>query len=117
MGFGHAVYRAGDPRSRLLKQTAIDLGGEIVDRALEIEERMLRMLADWKPDATIVTNVEYYAAVVLHLAGIPQEMFTPTFTTSRIVGWSAHIVEQAADNKIMRPAARYTGIEPPVPLP
>lgn len=117
MGFGHAVYRAGDPRSRLLKQTAIDLGGEIVDRALEIEERMLSMLADWKPDATIVTNVEYYAAVVLHLAGIPQDMFTPTFTTSRIVGWSAHIVEQAADNKIMRPAARYTGIEPPVPLP
>ncbi len=117
MGFGHAVYRAGDPRSRLLKETAVELGGDIVDRALEIEDRMLAMLAAWKPDAVIVTNVEYYAAVVLHLAGIDQDMFTPTFTTSRIVGWAAHIVEQAANNKIMRPAARYTGIEPPVPLP
>ncbi len=117
MGFGHAVYRAGDPRSALLKQTAIDLGGELVDRSLEIEERMLSMLAGWKPDAVIVTNVEYYAAIVLHLAGIPQEMFTPTFTTSRIVGWSAHILEQAANNKIMRPAARYVGAEPPKPVP
>jgi len=112
MGFGHAVYRAGDPRSRLLKQTAIDLGGELVDRAIEIEERMLAMLSDWKPEATIVTNVEFYAAIVLHLAGIPQDMFTATFTTSRITGWSAHILEQAADNKIMRPAARYIGPEP-----
>lgn len=117
MGFGHAVYRTGDPRSALLKQTAIELGGDIVDRALEIEERMLTMLAEWKPDAVIVTNVEYYAAIVLHLAGIPQEMFTPTFTTSRIVGWSAHILEQAADNKIMRPAAHYVGPEPPKPVP
>jgi citrate synthase len=117
MGFGHAVYRTGDPRSALLKQTAIDLGGELVGRALEIEERMLSMLADWKPDAVIVTNVEFYAAIVLHLAGISQEMFTPTFTTSRIVGWSAHILEQAANNKIMRPAARYVGAEPPKPVP
>ncbi len=117
MGFGHAVYRAGDPRSKLLKQTAIDMGGELVDRAIEIEGRMLNMLRDWKPGATIVTNVEYYAAIVLHLAGIPQDMFTATFTTSRITGWSAHILEQAANNKIMRPAARYVGVEPPKPVP
>ena len=109
MGFGHAVYRADDPRSLLLREIAVGLGGELVDRSLEIEERMLRFLATWKPDATIVTNVEFYAAVVLHLAGIPQEMFTPTFTTSRVVGWGAHMLEQAADNKIMRPKARYTG--------
>jgi citrate synthase len=100
-----------------LKQTAQDLGGELVDRAIEIEDRMLAMLRAWKPDAVIVTNVEYYAAIVLHLAGIPQDMFTPTFTTSRIVGWGAHILEQAADNKIMRPAARYIGAEPPKPVP
>ena len=117
MGFGHAVYRAGDPRSRLLKHTALELGGELVDRAIEIEARMLAMLADWKPEAVIVTNVEYYAAIVLHLAGVPQEMFTPAFTTSRIVGWSAHILEQASTNKIMRPAARYVGAEPPKPVP
>ena len=109
MGFGHAVYRAEDPRSLLLREVAIGLGGELVDRALEIEDRMLRHLAAWKPDATIVTNVEYYAAVVMHLAGIPQDMFTPTFTTSRVVGWVAHLLEQAANNKIMRPKARYVG--------
>ncbi|MEL7157113.1 MAG: citrate/2-methylcitrate synthase [Actinomycetota bacterium] len=112
MGFGHAVYRADDPRSALLKEVAFGLGGEVVARAEEIEQRMLRVLADWKPEATIVTNVEYYAAIVLHLAGLPQSMFTPTFTTSRAIGWVAHLLEQAANNKIMRPQARYVGPEP-----
>ena len=112
MGFGHAVYRADDPRSDLLKEVAVDLGGDLVDRAVEIEHRMLAVLRAWKPGAVIVTNVEYYAAIVLHLAGLPQEMFTPTFTTSRVVGWVAHLLEQAADNKIMRPKARYVGPEP-----
>ncbi len=117
MGFGHAVYRADDPRSQLLRETALELGGDVVDRAVEIEQRMLRLLREWKPGAVIVTNVEFYAAVVLHLAGIPQDMFTATFTTSRIVGWSAHILEQARDNKIIRPTARYVGVEPPKPVP
>lgn len=112
MGFGHAVYRAEDPRGVLLKQLAMHSGGALVSRAIEIEARMLALLHDWKPDAGIVTNVEYYAAIVLHLAGIPQTMFTPTFAISRVVGWSAHILEQAADNKIMRPSARYVGPEP-----
>lgn len=112
MGFGHAVYRADDPRSDLLKEVAIGLGGELVEHAIEIEERMLRVLRSWRPGAVIVTNVEYYAAIVLHLAGLPQELFTPTFTTSRVVGWAAHVLEQAADNKIMRPKARYVGPEP-----
>jgi citrate synthase len=112
MGFGHAVYRAGDPRSDLLREVAMGLGGELVGRAAEIEERMLRVLAAWKPEATLITNVEYYAAVVLHLAGIPQAMFTPTFTTSRAIGWAANILEQAASNKIMRPQSRYVGPEP-----
>lgn len=112
MGFGHAVYRADDPRSLLLRETAIGLGGEVVDRAVEIEERMLSFLAAWKPNATIVTNVEFYAAVVMHLAGLDQDMFTPTFTSSRVVGWGAHILEQAANNKIMRPKARYVGPPP-----
>ena len=109
MGFGHAVYRAADPRSETLKAVALELGGDLVDRALDIESRILGYLAEWKPNAVIVTNVEYYAGVVLHLAGLPQEAFTPTFTTSRVVGWGAHLLEQAANNKIMRPSARYTG--------
>ena len=110
MGFGHAVYRAADPRSETLKAVALELGGELVDRALDIESRILGYLAEWKPNAVIVTNVEFYAGVVLHLAGLPQEAFTPTFTTSRVVGWGAHLLEQAANNKIMRPSARYTGL-------
>lgn len=109
MGFGHAVYRAADPRSETLKAVAIEMGGELVERALDIEGRILAYLAEWKPSAVIVTNVEYYAGVVLHLAGLPQEAFTPTFTTSRVVGWGAHLLEQAANNKIMRPSARYIG--------
>lgn len=112
MGFGHAVYRADDPRSALLREVALGLGGDIVAKAEEIEDRMLRLLREWKPSATLVTNVEFYAAVVMHLAGVPQSMFTPTFTTSRAIGWVAHLLEQAANNKIMRPAARYVGPEP-----
>ncbi len=115
MGFGHAVYRADDPRSLLLRETAVGLGGELVDQAIEIEQRMLAFLAEWRPEATIVTNVEFYAAVVMHLAGISQDMFTPTFTTSRVVGWAAHVLEQAANNKIMRPKARYVGPAVKVP--
>ena len=114
MGFGHAVYRADDPRSETLRATAVELGGDLVERAIAIESRLLAALRAWRPNAVIVTNVEYYAAVVLHLAGLPQEAFTPTFTTSRIVGWGAHLLEQAADNKIIRPSARYIG---PTPLP
>ena len=60
----------------------------------------------------IVTNVEFYAGVALHLAGLPPELFTPTFTVSRSIGWSAHVLEQAMNNKILRPSARYTGPEP-----
>lgn len=112
MGFGHAVYRAADPRSELLKELSQDLGGDLVERAVEIEARMLAVLNRWKPEATILTNVEYYAAVVLHLASLPQSMFTPAFTTSRVVGWVAHLLEQAGNNKIMRPKARYVGQEP-----
>ena len=77
MGFGHAVYRAADPRSETLREVALELGGDLVERAAEIESRLLAFLAGWRPGAVIVTNVEYYAAVVLHLAGLPQEAFTP----------------------------------------
>ncbi len=117
MGFGHAVYRADDPRSLVLRDVAIAMGGPLVDRCVEIEKRMLALLRSWKPDAVIVTNVEFYAALALHLAGIPADMFTPAFTTSRVFGWCAHVLEQAADNKIIRPTAEYVGVAPPVAVP
>ena len=114
MGFGHAVYRADDPRSVLLREVALDLGGELVDRAIAIEERILDVLRIRKPDAVIVTNVEYYAAVVLHLAGLPRTLFTPTFAVGRTIGWAAHILEQAEVGRIIRPSVRYVGPEPSV---
>ena len=114
---GHAVYVADDPRSLLLRDLVVELApslgqSDVVERALEIEERTLDVLRRWKPSAAIVTNVEFYAGVALHLAGLPTELFTPSFTVSRAIGWSAHVLEQAADNKILRPSARYVGRTP-----
>ena len=112
MGFGHAVYRAEDPRGVVLREAAERLGGELVDRAAGIESEILAVLTEWRPDQRIVTNVEFWAGVVLELVGLPREMFTPTFSVSRSIGWSAHVVEQHAEGKIMRPSARYVGPEP-----
>ncbi|MEE9414545.1 MAG: citrate/2-methylcitrate synthase [Acidimicrobiales bacterium] len=112
MGFGHAVYKADDPRSTLLREVAQEFGGELVERSIEIESRVLAVLRAHKPEATIVTNVEYYGGLVMLLAGIQPELFTPTFTVSRVIGWTAHILEQAANNKIIRPSANYIGPEP-----
>ena len=112
MGFGHAVYRAADPRGVLLREAAESLGGDLVARAAAIEEETLRVLAEWRPGSRIVTNVEYWAAVVLELAGLPRDMFTPTFAVSRTIGWSAHALEQVAAGKILRPSARYVGPAP-----
>ena len=112
MGFGHAVYRAEDPRGIVLREAAESIGGPLVERAVLIEAEILATLRAWRPEQTIVTNVEYWAAVALGMAGLPPELFTPTFGVSRIVGWSAHILEQAAAGKIIRPSARYVGPEP-----
>ncbi|WP_330460275.1 citrate synthase/methylcitrate synthase [Streptomyces sp. NBC_00820] len=117
MGFGHAVYRTEDPRSRMLRDIARDFGGPRVDFAVEVERHVERILAELKPGRELHTNVEFYAGVVMELCGLPREMFTPTFAAARVVGWSANILEQAADSKIIRPAARYVGPEAPVAVP
>ncbi|MER8017273.1 citrate synthase/methylcitrate synthase [Streptomyces griseoluteus] len=117
MGFGHAVYRTEDPRSRMLQEIALDFGGPRVDFALEVERHVEAILAELKPGRELHTNVEFYAGVVMELCGLPREMFTPTFAAGRVVGWSANILEQAADPKIIRPVARYVGPDAPVPVP
>ncbi|MER5541233.1 citrate synthase/methylcitrate synthase [Streptomyces sp. NPDC002589] len=117
MGFGHAVYRTEDPRSRMLREIALGFGGPRVDLAVEVERRVEAILAELKPGRELHINVEFYAGVVMELCGLPREMFTPTFAAARVVGWSANILEQSADSKIIRPVARYVGPQPPVPVP
>jgi citrate synthase len=109
MGFGHAVYRTEDPRSRLLLEMARTFDDPLVGRAEAIEAEILQALRAHKPDTPIQANVEFYAAVVLHLCGIPASVFTPTFAVARVVGWTAHVLEQTERPKIMRPSARYVG--------
>ncbi|MFL6001014.1 MAG: citrate synthase/methylcitrate synthase [Streptomyces sp.] len=117
MGFGHAIYRTEDPRSRMLREVAQQFGGPRVDFAVEVERQVEAILAELKPGRELHTNVEFYAGVVMELCGLPREMFTPTFAAARVVGWSANILEQAADSKIIRPVARYVGVEAPVAVP
>ncbi|MFE2266375.1 citrate synthase [Streptomyces griseosporeus] len=117
MGFGHAIYRTEDPRSRMLREIAQRFGGPRVEFAVEVERRVEAILAELKPGRELHTNVEFYAGVVMELCGLPREMFTPTFAAARVVGWSANILEQAEDPKIIRPVARYVGPEAPVRVP
>jgi citrate synthase len=112
MGFGHRVYRTEDPRSALLKETALEMGGPLVDLAVEVEDVILAALDRHRPGRDLRTNVEYYASVVLHLAGLPADLFTPTFAVSRMIGWTAHAIEQTQGNRIIRPSSRYVGPTP-----
>ncbi|MER7641492.1 citrate synthase/methylcitrate synthase [Streptomyces sp. NPDC126522] len=117
MGFGHAIYRTEDPRSRMLREVAQQFGGPRVEFAVEVERQVEAILAELKPGRELHTNVEFYAGLVMELCGLPREMFTPTFAAARVVGWSANVVEQAEDPKIIRPVARYVGVEAPVAVP
>lgn len=117
MGFGHPVYRTEDPRSRMLRGIAERFGGPLVEFAVQVERQVEAILAELKPGRELHTNVEFYAGVVMELCGLPRTMFTPTFAAARVVGWSANILEQSEDSKIIRPAARYVGLEPPVAVP
>jgi len=112
MGFGHPVYRTDDPRNVMLHQLAAELHSPRLRLAEAVETRALKVFRELKPGAPVHANVEFYASLVLDAVGLPRELFTPTFAVSRVVGWTAHIAEQAAHNKIIRPSARYVGPAP-----
>ncbi|MEO8208223.1 MAG: citrate synthase [Chloroflexota bacterium] len=111
MGFGHRVYRAYDPRAAALRKVAesLDHKPEWLALAIAVEDVALRVLAEKHPDRPLKTNVEYYAAAVLQGVGLATDLFPATFALARHAGWTAHILEQGADNRLIRPMAIYTG--------
>ena len=112
MGFGHRVYRAEDPRSRVLKRTARELGSPRFEIAEALEATALSELVARRPDRVLATNVEFWSAVVLDRAGVPPTLFTPLFACARSAGWSAHVLEQKRLGRLIRPSAAYVGQGP-----
>jgi citrate synthase len=112
MGFGHRVYRAEDPRARVLRRTAKEIGAGRFEVAEALEQAALAELQARKPDRVLATNVEFWSAVVLDTAAVPAELFTPMFTCARVAGWSAHILEQKREGRLIRPSAKYVGEGP-----
>ena len=118
-GFGHRVYRTYDPRAKLLREMAKKADPELHRTAARTEEVALQILHEAHPERPNATNVDYWASVVLSGAGIPKEIFSSLFATSRVAGWTAHVLESLADLRIMRPASVWTGPEAgnkPLPL-
>jgi len=109
MGFGHRVYRAEDPRARVLRRTARELGAPRFEVAEALEKAALAELHARRPDRVLATNVEFWSAVVLDFAQVPSHMFTSMFTCARTAGWAAHIMEQKQTGRLIRPSARYVG--------
>ncbi len=114
MGFGHRVYKVRDPRADVLGSAAVMLfegSGDttLYDDATRSEDAVLEVLAELKPDRSIKTNVEFYTALVLHGVGMETDLFSPTFAVGRVGGWTAHILEQIAEARLMRPRAAYSG--------
>jgi citrate synthase len=115
MGFGHRIYRAEDPRARVLRRTAKEINAPRVEVAEALEQAALAELQARRPDRVLATNVEFWSAVVLDFAEVPPQLFTPMFTCARTAGWSAHIMEQKREGRLIRPTAKYIG-PPPRPL-
>jgi citrate synthase len=111
MGFGHRVYRAYDPRAAALRKVAEGMEHKPpwLQLAIEVEDVALRILAERHPERALKTNVEYYAAPVLQGVGLSPDLFPATFSLARHAGWTAHVLEQAADNRLIRPDVRYVG--------
>ena len=112
MGFGHRVYRAEDPRARLLRRTAKELESPRFEVAEELENVALSALAERHPERVLATNVEFWSAVVLDVAGVPPDLAPAMFACSRTAGWAAHILEQKRLSRLVRPSARYVGPGP-----
>src|SRR3954471_1271640 len=107
MGFGHRIYRAEDPRARVLRRTAREIGARRAAVAEDLEEAALAELHARKPDRVLATNVEFWSAVVLDYADVPPDLFTPMFACARVAGWSAHILEQKRAARLGRRTADY----------
>lgn len=115
MGFGHRVYRAEDPRARVLRRTCKELGAARYEVAAELEQAALTELRERRPDRAIETNVEFWAAVILDFAEVPPHMMPAMFTCARTAGWCAHILEQKRTGRLVRPSAKYVGPAPRTP--
>ena len=111
MGFGHRIYKTEDPRSILLRDKCANLAGQDgwLDLATAAEKEITALLEAYKPGRKLYTNVEYYAAAIMRAIQMPPELFTPTFSAARMVGWTAHAIEQLSDNTIFRPQSVYVG--------
>jgi citrate synthase len=114
MGFGHRVYKTQDPRAEALRIVTAQLSTQDpwFDLANHVENTAIRLLEEYKPGRQLYTNVEFYAAAVMRAIGMPTSLFTPTFTASRVVGWTAHVLEQAEHNRLFRPQSEYVGRMP-----
>jgi citrate synthase len=107
MGFGHRVYKTEDPRATILRRLARDIGQGVGDaRWFEISERIEKVVMEEKG---LYPNVDFYMAPLLHSLGLPTDLFTPMFAAARAAGWTAHIREQYADNRLIRPESEYIG--------
>jgi len=115
MGFGHRVYRAEDPRARVLRRTAQELGAPRYEVAEALEKAALQELRERRPDRVLETNVEFWAAIMLDFAEVPAPLFTSMFTCARLAGWSAHVLEQKRTGRLIRPSAKYVGPAPRKP--
>jgi citrate synthase len=114
MGFGHRVYKTKDPRAVALSQVTEELAGNDpwFDLAVHTEKTAIRLLEEYKPGRRLYTNVEFFAASIMRAIALPTSLFTPAFTIARVVGWTAHLLEQASINRIFRPQSIYTGPQP-----
>ncbi len=114
MGFGHRVYKVRDPRAELFSRAAAELFAHAGDTSLyedarTVEEVVVRVLREIKPGRRLETNMEYYTALLLHGLGLESDLFTPTFAVARVGGWTAHVLEQIDEDRLIRPSAAYVG--------